>query len=322
VSFAKLDKGILDSSLMDEDPMTRLVFILMLAAADRHGVVEMTPGRLAKRIGLDLSTVVAALERLTRPDEDSKSPDEDGRRLVPLGEGQRGWRIVNYVRYRDARDDEERRRYKTEWQRRKRATESTDVHGGQCGHLWTSVDLLEEREKRREGEEKTQEFGGDPPDLAPEVGPKKRRAKKDEELDWRVFRVHERLCARRHAVLVYLQGSAPGAPPALHPKLRNQIRTALVEFDADMLGTEDRERWERDSRVAAAGEGLWMNTYNNGSDQANTSGRRYVEPARAFTQFRKEGPHGVEQHSETFFRKRARDEARARANRRHDDGMV
>lgn len=161
MSFAKLDKGILDSSLMDEDPITRLVFLLMLAAADRHGVVEMTPGRLAKRIGLsgpdERPAFDRALTQLAAPDPESKSPDEDGRRIVALGDGQRGWRIVNYARYRDARDDEERRRYKTAWQRRKRAeestesTESTDVHGG---HQGTSVDLLEENQKRIEGEKR------------------------------------------------------------------------------------------------------------------------------------------------------------------------
>src|SRR5207247_2600082 len=73
----------------------------------------------------------AALAKLGSPDPLSRTPDEDGRRIVPLDEGREwGWRLVNYMRYRLIRDQEGRRQQGREAQARFRARQRDITSGG------------------------------------------------------------------------------------------------------------------------------------------------------------------------------------------------
>src|SRR4029077_3719273 len=98
--FAKIFSQILDSSIA-EDYLVRLVFEDMLLLCDKDGVVDMTQSAIARRTNVPLDIVSRGIKRLTQPDVESRSSDEEGRRVV-LIDPQRpwGWRIVNYVRYR------------------------------------------------------------------------------------------------------------------------------------------------------------------------------------------------------------------------------
>ncbi len=126
MGFAKIDTGILGSSIMEEDPITRLVWILMLVESDRYGVVDSTVAALARRFNLKPEQVSVAIDVLLRPDAESKSPASEGRRLVLLDKHRKwGWKIVNHALYRDARDPQERLDYKAEWARAKRGQTGT-----------------------------------------------------------------------------------------------------------------------------------------------------------------------------------------------------
>ena len=134
MGFAKIAEEIFGSSIMEESPITRLVWIFLLASATKEGEVDQTHQALARRFNLPLADVREAIQDLEAPDPISRSPAEEGRRLVRL-EGDRawGWRIVNYELYRNARNAEERRAYKTQHQAEKRAERacpqvSTGVH--------------------------------------------------------------------------------------------------------------------------------------------------------------------------------------------------
>ena len=87
-----------------------LVFTNLLAHADSAGHVDIHPRAIADEVGLTLEQVQAALIDLEAPDAESRSPEEDGRRIVRL-DGHRawGWRIVNYVKYRTIRSEDDRR---------------------------------------------------------------------------------------------------------------------------------------------------------------------------------------------------------------------
>lgn len=124
MSFVKLYSSIVDGTIMDVDVVTRLAFVLMLAIAEKDGVVDMTLPALSRRLNLPLDDVERAIGILASPDPHSRSPDEDGRRIIPLDPGRNwGWRITNYQKYRDSRDPDDRRAYKTAWQAKKRAKE-------------------------------------------------------------------------------------------------------------------------------------------------------------------------------------------------------
>ena len=87
-----------------------LVFTNLLAHADKTGQVDIHPRAVAEEVGLTVDQVRAAIEVLEAPDAESRSPEEEGRRLLRLDEHRAwGWVIVNYVKYRSIRSEDDRR---------------------------------------------------------------------------------------------------------------------------------------------------------------------------------------------------------------------
>lgn len=104
--YTKLFSSILDSTVWQTPPHVRLVWITMLAMADRHGVVEASVPGLAIRAGVERRLCDEALEVLSAPDPDSRTPDADGRRIEKVDGG---WRLINHGKYRHRMSDDERR---------------------------------------------------------------------------------------------------------------------------------------------------------------------------------------------------------------------
>jgi hypothetical protein len=69
--------------------------------------VELNPKLLAAIFGEEESTVEKAIEFLCNPDPKSRTPAEEGRRLVRLG--QFAYRVVNGIAYAHLRNEEQRR---------------------------------------------------------------------------------------------------------------------------------------------------------------------------------------------------------------------
>lgn len=94
----------------------------MLAHADAAGWVDIHPRAIAEETGLSVEAVKTAIAELEAPDPESRSPDEEGRRIVLL-DGHRawGWRIVNHGKYRAIRNEEDRREQNRLAQQRFRA---------------------------------------------------------------------------------------------------------------------------------------------------------------------------------------------------------
>lgn len=106
--------SIIASSVWCESDKTRLVWITMLAMADKTGVVEAAVPGLANAARVTIDDCKLAIEKFLAPDPDSRTSDNEGRRIEKI-EG--GWRLLNYAKYRAKLDAEERREYKTNWQR-------------------------------------------------------------------------------------------------------------------------------------------------------------------------------------------------------------
>lgn len=102
--FVKLYGTVLESSLWDEDPLVRLTFLTMLVMADVDGFVEAVDTGVARRANLPVEDVIEALRKLEEPDERSKNPAEDGKRIIRV---ERGWKITNYKWYREFRTEEQ-----------------------------------------------------------------------------------------------------------------------------------------------------------------------------------------------------------------------
>lgn len=118
--FAKIFAQIFDSSIAD-NYRHRHVFMDLLVLADSDGVIDMTAGAIARRTNVPLEEVEEALAALAAPDPASRTPGDDGRRLLPLDSGRAwGWQIVNYHHYRRIRDEESRREYFRDYRRQER----------------------------------------------------------------------------------------------------------------------------------------------------------------------------------------------------------
>lgn len=80
--------------------------------------VDLNPKLLGFIFGEKEEDVVAGIEKLCRPDPKSTSGNEDGRRLVKIG--QFAYRVVNGAEYARMRNEAERRKYVREWTAKKR----------------------------------------------------------------------------------------------------------------------------------------------------------------------------------------------------------
>ena len=117
--YSKLYARITESSLMEEPINVRYTFVLMLAIADPEGYVIGTNIAIARRLNMDLGEFEECLGVLMSPDANSNSKDHEGRRVL-VSDGERGYRLVNYVNYRDMKSPQDRRDYMREYMRKRR----------------------------------------------------------------------------------------------------------------------------------------------------------------------------------------------------------
>jgi hypothetical protein len=75
----------------------------------RAGAIEINPKLLAFTLGGREEDVVAALEFLQKPDPQSRSKEEGGRRIIKDGQFQ--YRIVNWEHYQRIKNAEDKREY-------------------------------------------------------------------------------------------------------------------------------------------------------------------------------------------------------------------
>jgi len=116
--YAKVFKSMFDGSLRGRSE-AQLVFVNLIATADRQGVVDKHFRVIADETGLSIEAVKNAILELESPDPESRTPDLQGRRIERLDDHRDwGWRVVNYLHYRGIRDEETRREQNREAQDR------------------------------------------------------------------------------------------------------------------------------------------------------------------------------------------------------------
>ena len=88
--------------------------------------VELNPLLLGPMFATTPEAVLSALSTLCAPDPVSRTPDEDGRRLVPVHSivcGPAVYRVVNGKKYAELRDEDDRREYLRLAKQKQRAAE-------------------------------------------------------------------------------------------------------------------------------------------------------------------------------------------------------
>lgn len=162
-------RQILESSVWEEEPAVRVLWITILLVASepgRDGEIDMTVRALSARACLSPEDTRKALDRLMAPDPSSRSTADEGRRLVPTSEARGwGWRVVNWDAYAEARESAfhsaRQQRYRDRHAPSRTVTQghdespgTTQTHGKQRpitkSHTVRNVDQEKEKEKEKE----------------------------------------------------------------------------------------------------------------------------------------------------------------------------
>lgn len=106
--YTKLFGSIIASTIWRESKETKIVWITMLAMANKHGIVEASIPGLADMARVGLDETQKALEVLAAPDTFSRTKDFEGRRIEAVDGG---WVILNHAKYREKMSADERRQY-------------------------------------------------------------------------------------------------------------------------------------------------------------------------------------------------------------------
>ena len=81
----------------------------MLVLCNKDGVVEMTPQAIAARTSFPFDVIQKGIKVLSEPDPYSRTPGEEGRRIVLLDPSRPwGWRLVNYAKYQQIKNRQEK----------------------------------------------------------------------------------------------------------------------------------------------------------------------------------------------------------------------
>ena len=121
--YSKLFSTIITSTVWAESNPTRITWITMLALCDAGGFVAASVPGLAHAARVTDDECREALAKLSAPDPESRTKDHEGRRIEAVPGG---WRILNYLAYREARNEDERRRQNAEAQKRWRERRKQD----------------------------------------------------------------------------------------------------------------------------------------------------------------------------------------------------
>lgn len=99
--YAKVFSSIWEGSMRGKaDPL--FIFVNLLTHANQHGIVDRHWQAIADETGVPAERVREALTFLEAPDKETRTPGDDGRRIVRLDEHRSwGWRIVNHKLYRE-----------------------------------------------------------------------------------------------------------------------------------------------------------------------------------------------------------------------------
>lgn len=126
--YTKLFNSILASTIWRANDKTRLVWITLLAMADKDGICEGSIPGLADMARVSIEDCEAALAELQAPDPYSRTSEHEGRRIETI-DGV-GWLLLNHAKYRAKMSEDERREYNRQKQAEWRAKQKA-LHDGQ-----------------------------------------------------------------------------------------------------------------------------------------------------------------------------------------------
>lgn len=109
--YAKIFTSIFDGSMRGHSDLI-LVFVNILCHVDHDGFSDRHWQAISDETGLSVKRVKEAITELEGPDKQSRSQNDDGRRLKRINPDRDwGWEVVNFKKYDGIRSTMERREY-------------------------------------------------------------------------------------------------------------------------------------------------------------------------------------------------------------------
>jgi hypothetical protein len=130
-----------------------VTFQQMIVLADADGIVDMTPQAICAHTSIPIDIIEKGIQKLSEPDQFSRTPGEDGKRIVCIDEHRPwGWQIVNYLKYKHLKDSDEVReqnRIRAQRFRDKRNAPSRSVTPSNTESRHTDTDTDTDTDKRK-----------------------------------------------------------------------------------------------------------------------------------------------------------------------------
>jgi len=120
--YIPLFSSLISSSVWNEDSDTCKVWITLMAMSDKDGLVEGSIVGIAPIARISAEACATAIKILEAPDPNSRSPEYEGRRLLPVPGG---WKLVNHKKYRDLARS--RAAYYQNWRQQRKKERSKEI---------------------------------------------------------------------------------------------------------------------------------------------------------------------------------------------------
>jgi len=120
VAWSPLMAGTSESSAWMGRPWWfKLIWVTLIMKKNQNGYVDMSLLALARAAEVTVEQAREALTWYAAPDPDSTSQKNEGRHIRAVNGG--GWLVLNHAFYRDLIGSAERKNFKNQWARDKRA---------------------------------------------------------------------------------------------------------------------------------------------------------------------------------------------------------
>ena len=163
MGYTKLFSELVTSTIWQEKSHVKIVWITMLALKDRYHVVGASIPGLANVAGVSIPECQEAIDILSSPDEHSRTPDFEGRRIEKTDGG---WFLLNGEKYREKLGAEDKREYNRLRQQRLRSQKKQHSATGRDGGLPVAgvvhSEAYTEEDTKEETEEEEREEGKKP----------------------------------------------------------------------------------------------------------------------------------------------------------------
>ena len=116
--YGKLFASCFTGSMSGSGAEMFAVWAYILANSGVDGDVELNPALIGAMIGMPKENVVSVINKLCQPDPNSRSKEQDGKRLIKSGEFL--YEIVNYQFYREMQNKKNQRDYMRKYMQNKR----------------------------------------------------------------------------------------------------------------------------------------------------------------------------------------------------------